>query len=118
MSKILVLGAGKIGRTVAKLLSRTGDYDVTVADSDATALAVVQQKAPLARAVSLDVADGAALRSALRGSDAVLSALSFHYNPAVAEAAVDARVSYFDLTEDVETTRRVRIAADRAVDGQ
>src|ERR1051325_2625477 len=103
MSKILVLGAGKIGRTVAKLLSRTGDYDVAVADSDAAALARVRQKAPLARPISLDVTDGAALRTALRDCDAVLSALSFHYNPAIAEAAVDAQVSYFDLTEDVET---------------
>ena len=33
MLRVLVLGAGKIGRTVAKLLSRTGDYDVSVGDS-------------------------------------------------------------------------------------
>lgn len=118
MSRVLVLGAGKIGRTVAKLLSRTGDYDVAVADSDATALELVKQKAPRARLVALDVTDPAALRAALGASDAVLSALSFHHNPSVAEAALDAGVSYFDLTEDVETTRRVRLVSERARPGQ
>jgi saccharopine dehydrogenase-like NADP-dependent oxidoreductase len=118
MSRVLVLGAGKIGRTVAKLLSRTGDYEVAVADSDGAALARVEQKAPLARLVALDVTDPAALRVALDECDAVLSALSFHHNASVAEAALDSGVSYFDLTEDVETTRRVRIVAERARSGQ
>jgi saccharopine dehydrogenase-like NADP-dependent oxidoreductase len=118
MSRVLILGAGKIGRTVAKLLSRTGDYDVTVADSDEAALARVEQKAPLAKLMALDVTDPASLRTALDNCEAVLSALSFHHNPAVAEAALDAGVSYFDLTEDVETTRRVRLVADRAGPGQ
>jgi saccharopine dehydrogenase-like NADP-dependent oxidoreductase len=48
----------------------------------------------------------------------VLSALSFHHNPLVAEAALDTGRSYFDLTEDVETTRRIRSLADRARPGQ
>ena len=34
----------------------------------------------------------------------MISALSFFLNPAVAEAALAAGVSYFDLTEDVATT--------------
>ena len=91
--RLAVLGAGKIGRTVAKLLSRTGDYEVGVADSDEAALARVEQKAPLARLVALDVTDPAALRAALDDCDAVLSALSFHHNPSVAEAALDAGVA-------------------------
>jgi saccharopine dehydrogenase-like NADP-dependent oxidoreductase len=44
--------------------------------------------------------------------------LSYFFNPAVAEAALAAGVSYFDLTEDVATTRHVRQIAAQARDGQ
>ncbi|HEX4475829.1 MAG TPA: saccharopine dehydrogenase NADP-binding domain-containing protein [Polyangiaceae bacterium] len=116
--RVLILGAGKIGRTVAKLLSRTGDYQVSVADSEPAALALVEQKVPAAARVVVDVTDGNRLRSALGGHDLVLSALSYHHNPSVAEAALETGLSYFDLTEDVETTRRVRAVSERAKDGQ
>jgi saccharopine dehydrogenase-like NADP-dependent oxidoreductase len=118
MLRVLILGAGKIGRTVAKLLSRTGDYAVTVADSDPTALALVEQKVPSAARQRLDATDPRAVRQALGDHDLVLSALSFHHNPLVAEAALAAGKSYFDLTEDVETTRRIREVSEKAVDGQ
>ena len=118
MLRVLVLGAGKIGRTIAKLLSRTGEYEVTVADSDDAALARVEQKVPAAQRLPLDAGDPGALRAALGKCELVLSALSFRHNPPVAEAALDLGVSYFDLTEDVETTRRVRAIAERAVEGQ
>ena len=52
------------------------------------------------------------------GCDTVISALSFLHNARVAEAALAAGVSYFDLTEDVATTRQVREIAERARDGQ
>jgi len=118
MLRVLVLGAGKIGRTVAKLLSRTGDYSVCVADAEPLAIARVEQKVPEAGRLLLDATDPSKVRAALRQHDVVLSALSFHHNPMVAEAALDAGVSYFDLTEDVETTRRVRETASRARAGQ
>ncbi|HEX7668648.1 MAG TPA: saccharopine dehydrogenase NADP-binding domain-containing protein [Polyangiaceae bacterium] len=118
MPSVLILGAGKIGRTVAKLLTAAGGYDVCVADNDPIAAARVREKVPASESLTMDASDGAALRRLMDGRDVVLSALSFHHNPGVAEAALDARASYFDLTEDVETTRRVRSVAERAQDGQ
>lgn len=118
MPSVLILGAGKIGRTVAKLLTTAGGYDVCIADSDPVAVARVREKVPASETRTLDASDGAALRRSMDGRDVVLSALSFHHNPGVAEAALDARASYFDLTEDVETTRRVRAVSERARDGQ
>ena len=118
MLRVLVLGAGKIGRTVGKLLTRTGDYAVTVADADPAALLRVEQKVPAAARRRLDATDLAAVRQAIGDHDLVLSALSFHHNPLVAEAALAEGKSYFDLTEDVETTRRIRQTAEKAVDGQ
>ena len=38
MHRVLVLGAGKIGRMIARLLMDSGDYDVTVGDVNDAAL--------------------------------------------------------------------------------
>jgi len=50
--------------------------------------------------------------------DSVISALSYRFNPGVARAALEAGVSYFDLTEDIETTKQVREVAAQAKSGQ
>ena len=54
------------------------------------------------------------LRELIRGNDVVLSACPFHLTPRIAEAAVAAGAHYFDLTEDVESTRRVKALAEGA----
>ncbi|MCA9101766.1 MAG: saccharopine dehydrogenase NADP-binding domain-containing protein [Planctomycetales bacterium] len=113
MQRILLLGAGKIGRMVAHLLVDSGDYQVTIGDSDPAALDRIAQRVDV-RTRRLDAADHAQLSEALSGCDAVISALSFHFNPLVAQVALEVGASYFDLTEDVETTRRVREIAERA----
>ena len=118
MLRVLLLGGGKIGRMIAKLLTDTGDYSVCVADRDADALARLTRLVPAADALVLDVTDDAALAAALQGRDAVVSALSFHHNPRVAEAALQGNVSYFDLTEDIATTARVRAISTHAKPGQ
>jgi saccharopine dehydrogenase-like NADP-dependent oxidoreductase len=63
---------------------------------------------PLITRIALDVEDGAALRQALGGHEAVLNALPFFHASRVAQAAVDARVHYFDLTEDVAATKAIQ----------
>src|SRR5581483_8445043 len=61
----------------------------------------------------VDAADPFALRAVLAGRDAVINALPFSFVPNVAQAARDAGVHYFDLTEDVAATRVVKtLAAD------
>jgi len=60
------------------------------------------------------VEDATALSRLMAGKDAVISALPFTPNRAVARAARDSGLYYFDLTEDVETTRHVKQIADGA----
>ena len=48
----------------------------------------------------------------------MISALSFQHNPLVARVAIDLGLSYFDLTEDTETSGLVRDIASRAGSGQ
>ncbi|HEX6272244.1 MAG TPA: saccharopine dehydrogenase NADP-binding domain-containing protein [Polyangiaceae bacterium] len=114
MHRVLVLGGGKIGRMIACLLAPTGDYAVSVGDNDETQLDLLRQRVPGARPLALDASDRAALTKAVAEHDAVISALSYARNPTVAEIAADNGVSYFDLTEDRETTRRVRDIAGHA----
>ena len=118
MHRVLLLGAGKIGSAVAGLLARTGDYDVRVADASADALRRLSHAVPSAEAVELAAGDGDALSKAMDGRQSVLSALSYSANPAVAAAALAHGLSYFDLTEDVATTRAVRAVAADARAGQ
>jgi len=114
---ILVIGAGKIGQVVADLLAGSSDYAVTLADREAAALdalaASVQPGVPRQH-LTLDVSDDAALRRALEGRFAVLSAAPFHLTQRVAAAARDIGVHYLDLTEDVASTRAIRALAEGA----
>jgi saccharopine dehydrogenase-like NADP-dependent oxidoreductase len=112
VNRIVILGGGKIGAAIVELLGASGDYDLIVADRDEAMLALLHRH-DAARRV-LDVEDAAALRTVLREGDAVISALPFFLNARVAEAARDCGLHYFDLTEDVETTRRVREIAKGA----
>jgi len=117
MKRVLVLGAGKIGRMIARLLLDSRDYAVTVGDSSAAALERISKRLGV-DTTPVDVESPAQLGAALGRCDAVISALGFFYNARVAEASLAAGVSYFDLTEDVATTRQVRDIAERARDGQ
>jgi saccharopine dehydrogenase-like NADP-dependent oxidoreductase len=117
MRRVLVLGAGKIGRMIAHFLAGTGDYDVLVGDVDPIGLERLRQQTPI-ETVWVDATSPHSLAEALAGRQAVISALSFAHNPAVVEAALEAGASYFDLTEDIATAREVRRVAEQARPGQ
>ena len=117
MHRLLLLGAGKIGRAIAKLLGDCGDYEVVVGDVSAPALERLRG-IPRVTTRVIDVADAQALRSAMADRQSVISACSYAVNPGIAAAALDCGTSYFDLTEDVATTRTVRELSLRARPGQ
>jgi saccharopine dehydrogenase-like NADP-dependent oxidoreductase len=118
MHRVLLLGAGKIGRMIARLLVDSGDYAVTVGDVSPDACELIAERVRGVKVLPVDVASQAEIAKAAAGSDSVISALSYSLNPNVAEAALAAGASYFDLTEDVATTRVVRRIAERASEGQ
>ncbi len=117
MTNVLLLGAGTIGRMIATLLVQSGDYKLRVADTDLDALTRLQSRLGVEIMV-VDASHEHQLIAAMNGMQAVISALTFSLNPAVARAALTAGVSYFDLTEDVETTSTVRALAASARPGQ
>ncbi len=112
MKRIVVMGGGEIGRAVAFLLRRTGDYEVLLADRDGDRLTTASWTC--AEMATVDVDDVAGLDRALKGAFAVLSALPYTKTIQVAEAAARQGVHYFDLTEDVASTRKVKALAETA----
>lgn len=107
--KLVLLGGGKIGHAIAAMLAETGDYEITVLDRDAESLTRLPKQR--VRSHVLDVADKVQLTQAIRGHTYVVSAMPYHLTPTVAAAAKDAGAHYFDLTEDVESTRVVKSLA-------
>src|SRR5207253_10445217 len=85
-ARVVVLGAGKIGRTIAAMLHASADYAVTLVDCEAARLP------GLPAGVAVRVAnprEPQVCAEILSGVDAVLNALPFH--AAVAVATVAAR---------------------------
>lgn len=113
MRQLLLLGAGKIGSAIAHLLSRSGDYHVTVADADPQSLARIDAH-PNVTIERADVSDHQTLVTLMQGKFAALNACPYQLVPIVAGAAREAGVHYFDLTEDVESTRIVKSLAEGA----
>lgn len=97
---VAVFGLGKVGELVGFLLERAGfkviGFDAAPRPGTGFETRVV------------DVTDATALVSGLGDVDAVISCLPYSLNIAVAEAAHAAGTHYFDLTEDVPTTNRVK----------
>jgi saccharopine dehydrogenase-like NADP-dependent oxidoreductase len=117
MKKVLIFGAGKVGGTIAHLLHHSGDYDVTVADKDVDTLERLQDRLPV-NAVTIDASSHSEMVEAFEKMDAVVSAGPYFVNTGIAVAALEAGCSYFDLTEDRETTASIRALAANAKDGQ
>ncbi len=114
MHRVLLLGAGKIGRMIARFLVDSGDYELVVGDVSEPALTRIAKLTGV-KTHRVDAANPTELSDAVKGFDTVVSALSFYHNPAVARAALENRVSYFDLTEDVATTDAVAAIAQEAI---
>jgi saccharopine dehydrogenase-like NADP-dependent oxidoreductase len=112
MKDIVVVGAGKIGSTIARLLADTGDYRLTIVDRSSEQLRAVETSDRI-RTAAMEITDSA-LKSTLADSYAVLSAAPYQLTTTIAKAAADAQVHYLDLTEDVRSTREIRAIAATA----
>jgi saccharopine dehydrogenase-like NADP-dependent oxidoreductase len=107
MKQVVIIGAGKIGATIAHLLATSGDYAVTVADRSQEQLDRLPAHAALSVRV-VDIADAAQMDALLAPAFAVLSAAPFHLTVEIASSAARCGIHYLDLTEDVESTRQVK----------
>jgi lysine 6-dehydrogenase len=103
--KVVVLGAGLQGCACAyDLLQNPAVSQVTLADLRPEVLPpfLAGDWGGRLRPVRLDVTDGTAVRQALQGNAAVMSAIPYYYNEAMAAAAVDVGCHFSDLGGNTE----------------
>ena len=111
-TRLTLVGAGKIGEAIVALLAETGDYDLSIIDQSAERLRLFREQGFRTRVCVLESA--AELIPLLAQQQVVISACPYHLTPLIAGAAKEAGVHYFDLTEDVESTRSVKRLAEGA----
>ncbi len=104
MKQIAVTGLGKVGSLVGTLLN--DQFTVTGLDQNDPA-----ESLPF-KTVKGATTDPEFLKAFLKDKDAVVSCLPFHLNLAVARAAHELGIHYFDLTEDLSTTSAIRKMAE------
>ena len=100
MQKVAVLGLGKVGKLAALLLHEAG-FKVIGLD-----VRTPREALPFYTQVA-NVTDMDGLTARFGDVDAVLSCLPYHLNIGIADAAHRAAIHYFDLTEDVPTTKHI-----------
>jgi saccharopine dehydrogenase-like NADP-dependent oxidoreductase len=105
VEKVLVLGAGKVGSTVADMIAQYHGWLVTLADVKP---AQGEQSDALVRPMLLDVEKIEDLHAALTAHSVVINCLPFYLAQRVAIEAAKYGVHYFDLTEDVAATTAIR----------
>jgi saccharopine dehydrogenase-like NADP-dependent oxidoreductase len=106
-----VVGAGKIGATIAALLESC-DFCGAVVLADVRP-GVKTDGLTKASVTELDAAQRTALAAFVKRCDAIVSAVPYFLNRQIVETCAGARVAYFDLTEDVATTTLVRALASQ-----
>jgi len=114
--KVLILGSGKIGSTISTFLYHSGHYELTLASRNIHVLKNIQKTTPV-NILVVDV-EKDNLNLIFKDFDLVISALSYYQNIKIASAALITGISYFDLTEDRETTAKIIEISKKAVSGQ
>lgn len=118
MHHVVIFGGGKIGSLIATLLVESDDYTVFLGDVDSEVVARLQEEIHHnhLQISTLDVQDKTALRAFLttNNPEAIVSSLPYYCNPAVCELARAMGAHYFDLTEDIEVTKKVRAVSQGA----
>ena len=116
--RMLVLGAGLQGSACAyDLLQNPEVSQVRLADLRFDHLPdfLKPLSGPRLIPTTLDVRDREAVLAVMRESDAVMSAIPYYFNLALAECAVEAGVHFCDLGGNTEIVFQQKALADRAV---
>jgi saccharopine dehydrogenase-like NADP-dependent oxidoreductase len=117
MHQVMVIGAGKIGSLITCLLACSKEYNVFLADL-AEIIPFEKRLAGLSNVhyQKLDAQDANAVSEFIKKNKiaAVISSLPFFHNKLIAKVAAENHIHYFDLTEDVETTKIVNVIAKNA----
>lgn len=112
-SKIIICGAGKIGRTVALFLNDCGDYNITIIDRDESQFHKVDGLNRVQTAI-VDLSNQEEIDAVAQGADFMISTAPYFLTINVATAAKNVGAHYVDLTEDVAASDAIREIAKGA----
>jgi len=114
MSKILIVGAGRVGTAAAKIILHTTSHLVVLADtSTKSLLAAINELENLfpvqGRVQTIHLDEVTTVDSLMKGEkpQVVICATPFNLNVSIAKSAVENGVSYIDFTEDVGVTAEI-----------
>lgn len=102
MSKIAIIGAGRVGKACAKILNHLGGFDVVLIDNDVGALSLqpgCETRVATQEQLEEVIVDIAPI--------AVICSTPFFVNVQVAEIAARLGLHYVDFTEDNRVTRAI-----------
>lgn len=110
-TRIAVVGAGKIGAAVARMLAATGRFRVSLLDMDQSAIYRARRghRGKCISPVAIDFREPGAFGRYLENHphEAVVSCLPFFRNAEIARVAIDLGTAYFDPCEDRDCAREI-----------
>ena len=114
MKKLLLLGAGAQGSTVAKRMNEEPSVsEIICADYDETAVKEMERTLEKATALKLDATRVENITQAAQGVDLIVNALPIALTPNALAAALEARVCYQDFAaaefEDIAFDRGIEL---------
>src|SRR5262249_11444613 len=106
---VAVIGAGRIGRTIAHMLALEQGYYTRMCDADPVSAARVATELPLvSEAYPHPINDRAAVRDALQDAKIVIAATPASVNLQIASVAAELDIHYVDLAEDMQLMSQLR----------
>ena len=117
MFKVLVLGGGLVGGTIAREIARDNNYEVTLFDFSQATLDRITAMAPI-KGVKFDLTDSEALKSAVKDFDVVVNALPISLGLHTLKAVIEAGKNVVDISAgpvDFITTTLDNLAKSKGV---
>lgn len=114
MHTVAIVGSGKIGSMICDLLYHCNDYQITVIDQNPMSLKRLTKDYPQINVTQLDADNVNAMTRELEKHEAVINAGPYTMSIPIAHSAKASKVHYFDLTEDVPSTRAIRKIANNS----
>ncbi|HET8994197.1 saccharopine dehydrogenase family protein [Rhodococcus sp. SJ-2] len=112
--KLVILSAGSIASSVARILAPSGSYDeLVIADLDLDKASAVADELG-AKAEQFDAADPASIREVITGADVVFNAVGpfYRFGMPIIRAAVACGVDYIDVCDEFDVAEQLVAATD------
>ncbi|OQQ25174.1 saccharopine dehydrogenase family protein [Prescottella equi] len=112
--KLVILSAGSIASSVARILAATSTYDeLVIADIDFDKASALADELG-AKAERFDATDPASVKSVITGADVVFNAVGpfYRFGIPIIRAAVECGVNYVDICDEYDVAEQLVRASD------